>query len=353
MNRVTRFRKKTTTGTVNGQPRREVLRRAMRRCEVLLLAVAVLLTVGGLQANTASAAPGDFVNKTTSNTGAGLGSNTLRGVYVIGSTVYAATTGGLSISTDGGATFTNKTTSNGLGSNTVKGVYAIDGTPDTVYAATTNGLAISTDGGTSFTNYTTANLLGSNTVYGVYVSGSTIYAATQGGLSISTDGGTSFTNYTTANGLGSSWVQGVYASGSTVYAATTGGLAISTDGGTSFTNYTTADGLGNNGVQGAYVGGSNVYVATWGGVSIYAPPAPSSDPTQWITHRQAVPLSATGSCTDVKDTDYAYGTGLTGGWTRAWEPWVNTTLDANGNRIGGWACTRTLINKGGQNWMLG
>ncbi|MEI7453248.1 MAG: hypothetical protein WCK04_03370 [Actinomycetes bacterium] len=28
-------------------------------------------------------------------------------------------------------------------------------------------------------------------------------------------------------------------------------------------------------------------------------------------------------------------------------------LDANGNRIGGWACIRTLINKGGQNWMLG
>ena len=79
----------------------------------------------------------------------------------------------------------------------------------------------------------------------------------------------------------------------------------------------------------------------------------SSDPSQWITVGQALPLSVTGSCTDVNDTDYAYGTGLTGGWTKAWEPWVNTTLDADGNRIGGWACTRTLINKGGQTWMLG
>jgi hypothetical protein len=79
----------------------------------------------------------------------------------------------------------------------------------------------------------------------------------------------------------------------------------------------------------------------------------SSDPSQWITIGQALPLSATGQCSDVKDTDYAYGTGLTGGWTKAWDPWVNTTLDADGNRIGGWACTRTLINKGGQNWMIG
>jgi hypothetical protein len=79
----------------------------------------------------------------------------------------------------------------------------------------------------------------------------------------------------------------------------------------------------------------------------------SSDPSQWITIGQALPLSSTGQCSDVKDADFAYGTGLTGGWTKAWEPWVNTTLDADGNRIGGWACTRTLINKGGQTWMLG
>jgi hypothetical protein len=73
----------TITRTVNGQTRREALRRAVRRCEVLLVAVAVLLTAGVIQANTASAAPGDFVNKTTANTGAGLGSNSVRGVYVV------------------------------------------------------------------------------------------------------------------------------------------------------------------------------------------------------------------------------------------------------------------------------
>jgi LPXTG-motif cell wall-anchored protein len=114
------------------------------------------------------------------------------GVYVVGSNVYAATgvtalpaaPGGLSISTNGGANFTNKTTHNGLGNNDVFGVYAFG---SNVYAATDGGLSISTDGGASFTNKTTADGLGSNIVYGVYVDGSNVYAATDGGLSISAD----------------------------------------------------------------------------------------------------------------------------------------------------------------------
>ena len=72
------------------------------------------------------------------------------GVYADGSTVYAATSG-LSISIDGGATFTNRTPEDGLGSNRVHGVYA-DGS--TIYAATDGGLSISTDGGATFTNRT-------------------------------------------------------------------------------------------------------------------------------------------------------------------------------------------------------
>jgi hypothetical protein len=108
----------------------------------------------------------------------------VRGVYAVGSTIYAATIGGLSISTNGGTSFTNYTTTNGLGSNDVRGVYAVG---STIYAATAGGLSISTNGGTSFTNYTTANSgLGTNALYGVYAVGSTIYAATNGdGLSIS------------------------------------------------------------------------------------------------------------------------------------------------------------------------
>jgi len=122
-----------------------------------------------------------------------------------------------------GLTFTNYTTSSGLGNNFVSGVYA---SGSIIYAATSGGLSISTNGGSSFTNYTTSSGLGNNNVRGVYASGSNIYAATGGGLSISTNGGSSFTNYTTANGLGNNLVRGVYASGSNIYGATGGGLSI-------------------------------------------------------------------------------------------------------------------------------
>ncbi|WP_169720080.1 hypothetical protein, partial [Dyadobacter alkalitolerans] len=54
----------------------------------------------------------------------------------------------------------------------------------TVYAATAGGLSISSDGGNSFTNMTTANGLADDYVYDVNVMGQMIYAATPGGLSV-------------------------------------------------------------------------------------------------------------------------------------------------------------------------
>jgi outer membrane protein OmpA-like peptidoglycan-associated protein len=268
-------------------------------------------------------------------------------VFVDGSTVYVGTyggsDGGLRISTDGGATFTTKTTANGLGNNGVSGVYAVG---STVYAATNDGFSISTNGGTSFTN-TRLSGLGDWIVYGVYAVGSTIYAATANGLSISTNGGATFTNKTTTNGLGSNTVWGVFAvvapalqvtnkeiaantatlttstahglaigsvvdvSGvdatfngtytvtavttsapyqfsyaktaadvsssavspagvatfNTVYAATGNGVSISRNGGGTFTNYLAAGGMGNT-VNGVYAVGSTVYAATSNGLSI-------------------------------------------------------------------------------------
>ncbi len=284
----------------------------------ILAAGAVLVVGASVAGSPASAAPLTFVNKTTSNglgtddvrgvyadgptvyaatygwglsistnggsnftnrtsVNSGLGDDFVYGAYAVGSTVYAATGAGLSISTNGGATFTNRTTSNtgtpGLGSNFVYAVYAVD---DTVYAATVGGLSISTDGGATFTNRTSANTgggLGDNVVLGVYSRGSTVYAATAnyGGLSISTDGGATFTRRTNANsGLGNDTVRAVYATDDTVYAATDGGLSISTDGATTFTNYTTANGLGSNGLNGVYAIGSMVYAATAGGLSVSA-----------------------------------------------------------------------------------
>ena len=89
----------------------------------------------------------------------------------------AATPGALA----NGLSFTNYTTANGLGNNIVYGVYA---SGSSIYAATDGGLSISTDAGSSWTTYTTTDGLGDDVVGGVYASGSSICAATEGGLSI-------------------------------------------------------------------------------------------------------------------------------------------------------------------------
>ena len=80
-----------------------------------------------------------------------------------------------------GLSFTNYTIGNGLVNNTVRGVYA---SGSSIYAATGAGLSISTNNGTNWSNYTTGNGLLNNNVQGVYASGSSIYAGIQGGLSI-------------------------------------------------------------------------------------------------------------------------------------------------------------------------
>ncbi|MBC7570697.1 MAG: T9SS type A sorting domain-containing protein [Spirosoma sp.] len=245
-------------------------------------------TRGGLGISTDGGS--SFNNKTKANNG--LGGDFVWGVYAISgpnsTTVYAATnTGGLGISTDGGNTFSNKTTTNGLGSNSVTGVYAVSGpNSTTVYAATSGGVSISIDGGNRFTNKTRANSgLVNNAVYGVYAVGSTVYAATVGGLSISNDGGNRFFS----SSVGDNILYGVYAEGSMVYAATRGGLGISNNGGLSFTTKTVTDGLGSNNVNGVYAVGTTVYAATGDGLSI------STDGGNTFTNKLGTTTSAQAS----------------------------------------------------------
>jgi hypothetical protein len=221
---------------------------------------------GGLSISTDGGAT--FTNRTVANSR--LGSNFVHAIYVADDTVYAGTNEGLSISTDGGATFTNRTTADGLADNRVYSVFATD---DTVYAATFDGLSISTNGGTSFTTPLTGTR-----VWSVYAVDDTVYAGTEGqGLKISSDGGATFTTRTTADGLGANDPRGVYATGGTLYAATmytffgppaTGGLSMSTDGGATFTNDDTTSGLGSDQLYGVYATGGTIYAATRGGLSI-------------------------------------------------------------------------------------
>ncbi len=66
---------------------------------------------------------------------------------------------------------------------------------------------------------------------------------------------------------------------------------------------------------------------------------------------QGLHMSETG-CNALDDAAFAYGTGLNGGWVRGWEFWVNPYPDADGNPIGGWACIRTIQNRGGTTWLI-
>jgi len=178
-------------------------------------------------------------------------------VFAQGSKILAGTSGGLLVSTDGGASFSTRN----LGAPGTGFVTSVLAAGEQVYAATDHGVAVSSDKGQTFVMRTTTDGLGSISVRRLALSGSTLYAATSTGLSISTDGGTTFVNY--ATGLASASMNDLAVSGTTVYAATDLGLSISSDGGHTFNaTRTTANGLANNYVSAVVFDGTRLYVAT-------------------------------------------------------------------------------------------
>lgn len=191
------------------------------------------------------------------------------GLVTNGSKIYAATTKGLYVSIDGGATYQQRFPAIKSGSVTTEWLYNVYVNGASVYISSSIGLGISTDKGNTFTMLTVANGLGSNYVYDFAVDGNTIYAATKAGLSISTDGGNTFINKTTVDGLANDIVKAIVLDNGILYVGTSGGLSISSDGGATFTNRTSAaDGLYSNLVKDIHIDGSNVYLATGIGVSI-------------------------------------------------------------------------------------
>ena len=113
-----------------------------RLVNVFRMAVLLCCWMPGYKGMTQNGPVCDTYTNVSATVPTGLGSGIVNGVYASGSTVYAATAGGLSISTDGGLSFSNKTANaNGLGSNSVRGVYA---SGSTVYAATSGGLSFCT-----------------------------------------------------------------------------------------------------------------------------------------------------------------------------------------------------------------
>ncbi len=186
--------------------------------------------------------------------------------------IYVATSQtGLYISTDGGATFSNKNkANNGLASDALHRVHVHNGV---IYASTNAGLSISTDNGESFITRTVSDGLGSNSVYDVHVDGNTIYAATStGGLSISTDGGQTFVNKGASDGLTTAISELVVAPDGTIYV---GGNSVflSKDGGSSFSELPTANQFVTVIVRDLEIEGSTVYInvrSTTTGAGIYS-----------------------------------------------------------------------------------
>ena len=164
-----------------------------------------------------------------------LGGMRVWSVFAVDDTVYAGTdNAGLRISSDGGARFlVDRRILDGLAADNVRSVYAVGSTVYTggtqdFFTSGTGGVSVSTNGGATFSYDDSRSGLGSDEVYSVYVTGGTIYAATRGGLSQSSDGGATYTNYSTGNSsIGSNEVLDVFARGGVVYAATNNGLSIS------------------------------------------------------------------------------------------------------------------------------
>jgi hypothetical protein len=231
----------------------------------------------------------------------GLASISVNSIAKSGMNVYAATGTGLSISTDGGLTY----------SSTVLGAYFISNvvvSGGSVYAATNNGLYKLDLAGAIQTHYTTAGpfflpnlnvlnvlvdgadiyvctsnglakstgggpfvLLDSSPAFDVFVDGSYIYLATSAGVKVSQNGGASFTTYTTMHGLGSNNVQSIFVQNNIVYAGTDFGLSYSTNGGTegALSFVFTTKGLPGNNVRDIFAAtGGAIYVATTGGFAI-------------------------------------------------------------------------------------
>lgn len=82
-----------------------------------------------------------------------------------------------------------------------------------------------------------------------------------------------------------------------------------------------------------------------GGVAPDATPV--VEPRAWTVLRQGVPMPDTGDCADVVDEHLSWGTAVTDGWQRAWEPWAGQSGSG-----GGWACIRALVNKKGHHWSV-
>ena len=199
---------------------------------------------------------------TISHTETGLGSNRVAQLYVNGSTLYAGTSSGLSVSNDQAASFNHFTAAaNGLQYINVDVVYA---TGSAIYAGGTNSLDISTNNGGSFSNFFFP-LPGSISDMDIF--GSNIYVSTTSGLLVSNNNGVTSNTRTTADGLGGNYLNtvAVDATGNVYVGELNTGLSISTNSGLTFTDVPIA---GVQNVESIRIQNNVIYLGTGNGVAI-------------------------------------------------------------------------------------
>lgn len=225
--------------------------------------------------------PLQFTNYTYVNGLGGGGSNLYTySVAAANGYLYAGTNNGVSISSNGGATWSNNPISQGLYG--VGNVWDVHHNGTYLYAAHNSGLSISNNNGNTWFTYSTqtTGYPGSNSVRSISTSGSYLYLATAGGgVKISTQNGASFLTRTTAHGLGHNEVNSVFSHGSYVYAATDRGVSVSSNNGTSWINYTTEDGLGSDQIWDVFYNNGFLYAATSSGISVS-----SNNGATWLSY---------------------------------------------------------------------
>lgn len=232
--------------------------------------------------------------------------------------ILVGTEAGLSVSTNDGATFTNRGEVEGLRGAYDHGkrhVYSIKNIGSKVILATEAGVAISNNNAATFTNFAVTNFYNGKPAHvqdveilgeSMYVSSwelgvtvmnlhgslsghaiskdslslntnevcftsadTTMYTATHGGLSISYDMGKSYSqNHTTGEGLLHNEITGVTCTTKTVFVYTSNGISVSYDGAPYVYLTVSSNQLASNNVHKVFLKNDKIYVATDKGLSI-------------------------------------------------------------------------------------
>lgn len=165
----------------------------------------------------------------------GLPNDVVCDVHLDGSTLYAATMGGLGISTDGGVTWASSAARPNRADDD-GGIQKVVSSGSAIYVTSDSGLSVSPDGGQSWTIYdASTDGFSDGFVTDLCLSGGKLYAACTDGLFVTADSGSSWTKLLAASDDELDAIAQVAERDGTLYALGFHALMTSTDGGSSWT----------------------------------------------------------------------------------------------------------------------